>query len=86
MEPVSLQEERPALGTTGFKNPTLGPPEDLGERTPRRLVTPLPGGLVGYVLGMTPHLDEQPELVGVAGITGGHGWLFVLGCQAGTRS
>lgn len=72
--------------TTGLKHPTLGPPEDLGERTPRCPETPLPRGLVGPALGMTPGLDKQPELIGVTGITGGHGWLFVLGCQAGTRS
>lgn len=81
-----LQEECPALVATGLKSPTLGPPEDLGEGAPRYLVTLPPGGLVGPALGMTPGLDKQPELVGVTGITGGHGWLFVLGCQAGTRS
>lgn len=31
-------------------------------------------------------LDEEPVLVGVIGIAGVHGWLFVLGRQAGTRS
>lgn len=31
-------------------------------------------------------LDEEPVLVGVTGIAGGHGWLVVLRRQAGTRS
>lgn len=31
-------------------------------------------------------LDEQPVLVGVTGIAGGHGGLFVHRRQAGTRS
>lgn len=31
-------------------------------------------------------LDEDPVLVGITGVAGGHDWLFVLGCQAGTRS
>lgn len=35
---------------------------------------------------MVRGLDEEPVLVGVTGIAGGHGWLIVLGCQAGTRS
>lgn len=83
MGPVLLQEEGPAFVATGLKYPTLGPPEDLGERAPRRPVTLLPGG---PARGMTPGLDKQPELGGVPGITGGHGWLFVPGCQAGTRS
>lgn len=81
-----VAEEGPALVATGLKNPTLGPPEDLGERTPRCLVTPLLEGLVGPALGMTLGLDKQPELVGVTGIARGHSWLFVLGCKAGTGS
>lgn len=55
------------------------------EKTPRCLVTPLPGELVGPAPGMVPGLDKQPELEGVLGVTGGHGRLFVLGCQAGAR-
>lgn len=32
MGPVLLQEEHPALVATGLQNPTLRPPEDLGEK------------------------------------------------------
>lgn len=45
-----------------------------------------PERLVGTPTGMIWGLDEEPVLVGVTGIAGGHGWLFVLGRQAGTRS
>lgn len=67
----------------GLRNPTLRPPEEPGEKTPRRSVTPLPEALVGCALGMIPGLDKKPELAWVTWVTGGHGWLFVLGYQAG---
>lgn len=53
MEPVLLQEG-PALVAPRLKNPTLGPPEDLGERTPRCLVTPLLGGACWACTGDDP--------------------------------
>lgn len=68
---------------SGLGNPTLRPPEEAGEKISRCSVTPLPEGLVGYTVGTTLGLDKQPELAGVTGVTGGHGWLFVLGYQAG---
>lgn len=68
---------------TGLRDPTLRPPEEL--ETPRCPVTPLPERLVRLALGMMSGLDKQPELVGVSRIAGGHGWLVVLGCQAGAR-
>lgn len=52
-------------------------------RVPKTL---FPERLVGTPTGVLCGLDEEPLLAGVAGIAGGHGGLFVLGRQAGTRS
>lgn len=41
---------------------------------------------MGNPTGVTEGLVEDPVLVGVTGVAGGHGWLFVLRRQAGTRS
>lgn len=71
---------------TGLGNPTLRLPEEPGEKTSRCLVAPLHEGLDGHAVGVIPGLDKQPELVGVTGVTGGHGWFFVLRYQAGARS
>lgn len=65
MGPVLSQGERSALVATGLQNPTLGPPEDLGNRTPRCLVTLLPGGLVGPAVGCV--CDPRPRQTTRAG-------------------
>lgn len=41
---------------------------------------------MGTPMGVIEDLVEEPVLVGVTGVARGHGWLFVLRCQAGTRS
>ena len=41
---------------------------------------------MGTPTGATQGLNEEPVLVGITGVAGAHDWLFVFGCQAGTRS